>query len=644
MPVPSVNVSVDVFDQNGVALQNAEVFAELVGLDTYNNQLVGPIKQTVLTDVNGHAEVPLFPNALGERNSFYRFKVTRPDGRKLLDTTAMVPNNPCNLKTIAGNLSQVYLQDKPFQVQPYSAILTGLASVVGVNGKLVMFTGPESFGLTDLTVTTYSKTLLEAVDAPTWRTLLGLGTAAAVLFASLTLGAGAVAAPSLNLGSAQTGLYQPAADQIGVTIAGVQKGLWTSTGLNSTAIGASTPSTGSFTTGTFSTSVVTPLVNASGGTFTLQAGGVTGLLLSTTQLVISQDYITSSDNTFVIGTAAGRIKQVFTPILDSGFGSLVLNGAGTTALTATGANLVAAGTLTQSATGAFFLNTAAGTSAKYFALSSTGANFNTGIESSVGGSVFAGSTAYANVFGSGNATPIQFFTNNILRHTIDSSGNQTMTGTLTVSGGTSGADSILLPSTTGGIGLTIGGDTNLYRVSANILATDDTFLVETIRSAGATATVFNTIATTVNAFGAASVVLNIGHASGLATISGGIKVPNVGTTATAANAFIDNADGNRVLRSTSSLRYKDVLGELLLEDARHIVLKARAIVYKPKEGGRDHIGLAAEWMAELDERVVTYDALGRPDWVQYPHLTAPLMLVAQDHEARIKALETAVLH
>jgi hypothetical protein len=176
------------------------------------------------------------------------------------------------------------------------------------------------------------------------------------------------------------------------------------------------------------------------------------------------------------------------------------------------------------------------------------------------------------------------------------------------------------------------------------LATDDTFLVETIRSAGATATVFNTIATTVNAFGAASTALNIGNASGLATIRGGIKVTDVGTTATAANGFIDNADGNRLLRSTSSLRYKDLLGELPLDDARHIVLNAKAIVFTPKEGGKVHIGLAAEWMAELDKRVVTYDDQGRPDWVQYPHLTAPLMLVAQDHEARIAALEQVVLH
>ena len=49
---------------------------------------------------------------------------------------------------------------------------------------------------------------------------------------SLSLPMGSVAAPSLNFeGSPKTGFYQPSANQIGVTVSGVQVGLWTSAGL-----------------------------------------------------------------------------------------------------------------------------------------------------------------------------------------------------------------------------------------------------------------------------------------------------------------------------------------------------------------------------------------------------------------------------
>ena len=44
-----------------------------------------------------------------------------------------------------------------------------------------------------------------------------------------------------------TGFFRPAANQIGMTTAGVQRALLTSTGLNSTVIGATTPAAGTFT-------------------------------------------------------------------------------------------------------------------------------------------------------------------------------------------------------------------------------------------------------------------------------------------------------------------------------------------------------------------------------------------------------------
>lgn len=131
-------------------------------------------------------------------------------------------------------------------------------------------------------------------------------------------------------------------------------------------------------------------------------------------------------------------------------------------------------------------------------------------------------------------------------------------------------------------------------------------------------------------------------AGGLDLSSATIRFPNIGTTANAANATLNAVGSNDLLRSTSSLRYKTEVAELPLKSAQHIVFSARPITFRAKEGGKEHIGLAAEWMHEIDERTVTLDEEKRPDWVQYPHLTAPIMLVIQDQEHQLRALTARI--
>ena len=53
----------------------------------------------------------------------------------------------------------------------------------------------------------------------------------------------------------------------------------------------------------------------------------------------------------------------------------------------------------------------------------TGGDFYVGAESSAGGAVFGGSSAYAGIVGTNNATSLQFASNAVVRATIDSSGN-----------------------------------------------------------------------------------------------------------------------------------------------------------------------------------------------------------------------------
>lgn len=124
--------------------------------------------------------------------------------------------------------------------------------------------------------------------------------------------------------------------------------------------------------------------------------------------------------------------------------------------------------------------------------------------------------------------------------------------------------------------------------------------------------------------------------------TGAAFLPTIGTTASAANAFIDNASSpvNNILRSTSSRRYKtdesDIPSERLaaLRKLKPIEFNSLASADNPD---KRFVGYAAEDVAEIDEVLVNRDAEGRPDGVQYDRVL--LMLVA-DLQKRIAKLET----
>lgn len=84
------------------------------------------------------------------------------------------------------------------------------------------------------------------------------------------------------------------------------------------------------------------------------------------------------------------------------------------------------GTITSTVTGgasALFEALSATTNTQYFHLQNTGNDMYYGLESSTGGSVFTGSTAYASVFGTLSAKPVEFGTNGNVRYSISSGGN-----------------------------------------------------------------------------------------------------------------------------------------------------------------------------------------------------------------------------
>lgn len=113
----------------------------------------------------------------------------------------------------------------------------------------------------------------------------------------------------------------------------------------------------------------------------------------------------------------------------------------------------------------------------------------------------------------------------------------------------------------------------------------------------------------------------------------GIKLTNIGTTASAANAFMDSSNGNAFLRSTSSRRYKTDI-EPLSERLAEQVLSLEPVWYRSTsphdKAGWSWIGLIAEDVAAIEPRLVHWrvDDHGEmvPDAVQYDRL--PVLMLA----------------
>lgn len=107
------------------------------------------------------------------------------------------------------------------------------------------------------------------------------------------------------------------------------------------------------------------------------------------------------------------------------------------------------------------------------------------------------------------------------------------------------------------------------------------------------------------------------------------------TSGSAANVFIDT-DGV-IKRSTSSLRYKDNVRDW--DRGIDAIMAMRPIFYNPKGREDLHAGFIAEEIhdAGLTE-FVTYDKDGRPDALQYGHMTAAAIYGVQKHEREIQSL------
>jgi len=164
--------------------------------------------------------------------------------------------------------------------------------------------------------------------------------------------------------------------------------------------------------------------------------------------------------------------------------------------------------------------------------------------------------------------------------------------------------------------------------------------------------------------------IQIGGSTSTATFysNGLIQLPNVGTTASAANVFMDSTAGNQLARSTSSLRYKTDI-EDLDTDRADAALSLRPVWYRSKATADrkdwSHYGLIAEEVAKIEPRLVNWTYLEDdyitvtneygienkelkpsaklvPDGVQYDRLPVLLLSVIQRQEKRIEYLEAEI--
>jgi hypothetical protein len=120
--------------------------------------------------------------------------------------------------------------------------------------------------------------------------------------------------------------------------------------------------------------------------------------------------------------------------------------------------------------------------------------------------------------------------------------------------------------------------------------------------------------------------------------------PLIATTASAANAFLDSGStpANQLLRSTSSVRYKQDLRDLTDGEIAE-VLQFRPLTYRSlaraDDPNRRFFGFTAEDVVGVNRALVNFDEVGRPDGVQYERIVVPLVAMVQRLRSEIDELK-----
>jgi hypothetical protein len=146
-----------------------------------------------------------------------------------------------------------------------------------------------------------------------------------------------------------------------------------------------------------------------------------------------------------------------------------------------------------------------------------------------------------------------------------------------------------------------------------------------------------------------------------------VKFHNITTTVNAANAYVEASDGNRLYRSTSSIRYKKDI-ETIEQSKSDAVLNLRPVWYRSKadndKADWSWYGFVAEEVAEIEPRLVHWSYLDTdydvteengslkktpkagaklvPDGVQYERVTVLLLDVVKRQEQAIQEQQALI--
>jgi len=105
---------------------------------------------------------------------------------------------------------------------------------------------------------------------------------------------------------------------------------------------------------------------------------------------------------------------------------------------------------------------------------------------------------------------------------------------------------------------------------------------------------------------------------------------------TGTNVAVHISSTGRLVRATSSRRYKDHIEPLDLSSQSEALFQLQPVSYDYRESGQHDIGLIAEEVAELIPELVTYDQEGRPEAVKYDKGFLYLLDVARRQQQELE--------
>ena len=163
------------------------------------------------------------------------------------------------------------------------------------------------------------------------------------------------------------------------------------------------------------------------------------------------------------------------------------------------------------------------TGAMFDTWTNTGGLLWAGIESSAGGALFSGSSAYAAALGTQNATSLQFGTNAVIRQTISSAGNVTInapsSGVSTLINGLTSVNTLQLNSTGAASNMNFAWNTGLVAGAWNLYTqSTDPFAIGTVGSQSTTLYTANAARLAIGSAG--NVTINAPSSGVAATING----------------------------------------------------------------------------------------------------------------------------